>query len=580
MRKLLIYSIILSFFISWLPISTKQTEAANWGDLGIAKDFNIFAFNNHTHQSSDSEGRVAVGNEAHYTNYTIGSSLQLSTSTERYDLIVGKKLTAIGGTNQKGNTAIGTKGVVGQYTMTNVNGVEGNPFTADVIDFNAVYNDLKYKSKKWSQLTANGYVEKIGSKLVLTGQDPKLNIFNLTTEQLSHGNLWGLDLVVPNSSIILINVDGSSLTMGDYGITLNGSDPSYSTGSRILWNFPNLTELHLQGFSMIGAILAPDAVFTPTGSGNINGNLIVKDYNSASGSGFELHNYLFNATLPLEDEITNTGSLEVIKEDADTQDRLAGAEFTLYQDGKVIKTGTTNEEGIVKFENLPFGTYELKETKAPEGYEINPEVKRITIGEGDQQHVQVTFKDKVIIPEVKTGSLEITKVDVDTKEKLAGAEFTLTQDGKVIKTGTTNEEGTLIFDDLSVGIYKLAETKAPAGYVLIEQEKEVTINNDNLYVELTIENKKSTGSEETDSDSHVNSTDPSVDETDSSSSQVNDSANIKAESNKNKVFSNIYEKIERLPQTGEVLFRVLTPLGILLIVVGGIFMLRRSKTHG
>ncbi|KMY43500.1 hypothetical protein AC622_04020 [Bacillus sp. FJAT-27916] len=490
MKKFLIYSIILSFFISWLPISTKQATAASLADLGVAKDFNIFVFNNHTHQSSDSEGRVAVGNEAKYSNYSIGSSNQLVESKDRYDLIVGKKLSATGGSNFKGNTAIGTDGVVVEYTMTNNNRVEGNPFKEDVIDFNSVYNDLKYKSQKWSQLTSNGEVEKVNTTLTLTGHDNDLNIFELTTEQLSYGELWGLNLVVPESSTVLINVKGSSLKMGDYSIFLNGQTAPSSAGSRILWNFTELQELQLQGFSMIGAILAPDATFTPSGSGQINGNLIVKDFINSMNGGFELHNYLFNAKLPLEDTQTNFGSIEITKIDADTKEKLAGAEFTLSQDGKVIKTGTTNEKGILKFEDLPFGTYELKETKAPEGYEANGEVKTITIGEGENQHIQITFEDKAVTPEVKTGSIEITKIDKDTKEKLAGAEFTLLQDGKVIKTGTTNEKGILKFEDLPFGTYELKETKAPEGYETNNEVKSITIGEgESQLIQITFEDK-------------------------------------------------------------------------------------------
>ena len=690
MKKFLIYSIILSFFISWLPISTKQATAASLADLGVAKDFNIFVFNNHTQQSSDSEGRVAVGNEAKYSNYSIGSSNQLVESKDRYDLIVGKKLSATGGSNFKGNTAIGTDGVVVEYTMTNNNRVEGNPFKEDVIDFNSVYNDLKYKSQRWSQLTSNGEVEKVNTTLTLTGHDNDLNIFELTTEQLSYGELWGLNLVVPESSTVLINVKGSSLKMGDYSIFLNGQTAPSSAGSRILWNFTELQELQLQGFSMIGAILAPDATFTPSGSGQINGNLIVKDFINSMNGGFELHNYLFNAKLPLEDtetsygsiEITKidadtgeqlsgaeftlsqdgeviktgttndngflkfedlpfgtyelaetkapegyetnnevkfitvgegenpntrltiknkavtpepevkTGSIEITKIDADTGEQLSGAEFTLSQDGEVIKTGTTNDNGFLKFEDLPFGTYELKETKAPEGYETNNEVKSITIGEGESQLIQITFEDKAVTPtpEVKTGSIEITKIDKDTQEKLAGAEFTLSQDGKVIKTGTTNEKGVVKFEDLPFGTYELKETKAPEGYVLLKQNKEVTINDDNLYVELTFENKKSMVSEET-TDSSEDKTDSSEEATDSSesttessggkpdssSSQSGDSTVIKSDTNN---VSSFYEKITGNPKTGDVSYRILTAFGIMIMAAVGILLMRRFKMKG
>ena len=204
----------------------------------------------------------------------------------------------------------------------------------------------------------------------------------------------------------------------------------------------------------------------------------------------------------------------------------------------------------------------------------------------------MTFEDKAVIPEVKTGSLEITKVDADTKEKLVGAEFTLSRDGKIIKKGTTNEEGIVKFEDLSFGTYELTEVKAPVGYVLIKQKTKITINEENLNVVLIMENKKTTGSEGTiDSDTPVNPNEPTVDKPNSTTNQLNDSINEESEINnlstndstneqsETNNLSTIVEKAESLPQTGDVLFRGLIILGILLVVSGGILLLKHSKIY-
>lgn len=60
---------------------------------------------------------------------------------------------------------------------------------------------------------------------------------------------------------------------------------------------------------------------------------------------------------------------------------LAGAKFTLYQEDKVTIAGTavSDREGRVKFSNLKEGTYYLRETKAPEGYEENQSVYRVEV---------------------------------------------------------------------------------------------------------------------------------------------------------------------------------------------------------
>ncbi len=56
-------------------------------NFGFANDFNVYTINDHTQSNVDSEGRVAVGGNATYTNYGVGSALTLSLT--RADLIVG-----------------------------------------------------------------------------------------------------------------------------------------------------------------------------------------------------------------------------------------------------------------------------------------------------------------------------------------------------------------------------------------------------------------------------------------------------------------------------------------------------------
>lgn len=64
---------------------------------------------------------------------------------------------------------------------------------------------------------------------------------------------------------------------------------------------------------------------------------------------------------------------------------LEGAEFTLTRTDGNGKTGTnvytiaTNRDGIAQFDRLDEGTYTVKETKAPAGYAINPDIFRIKI---------------------------------------------------------------------------------------------------------------------------------------------------------------------------------------------------------
>ena len=80
-------------------------------------------------------------------------------------------------------------------------------------------------------------------------------------------------------------------------------------------------------------------------------------------------------------------SVQVEKVDAQTGENIKSNkfEFTIFADEQCtqeIKTVNANtEEGTALFEKLTYGTYYIKETKAPKGYELSDEVVKIDIND-------------------------------------------------------------------------------------------------------------------------------------------------------------------------------------------------------
>lgn len=180
----------------------------------------------------------------------------------------------------------------------------------------------------------------------------------------------------------------------------------------------------------------------------------------------------------------NYGSMSFVKKAGDNDGQLlANAEFTLYDEtGNVVKIDVSNANGVVKFDGLVAGNYTMQETRSPEGYLLSEEVWTVTATErtlNDSITVDVVLKDSkgnviteiVNEPEIKDINLEFEKVDSkNTENKLNGAEFTLTaEDGEFLKTATSDENGKVIFEKISEGIYVLKETKAPQGYLVSEE---------------------------------------------------------------------------------------------------------------
>lgn len=205
---------------------------------------------------------------------------------------------------------------------------------------------------------------------------------------------------------------------------------------------------------------------------------------------------------------TNTrihGFIELHKQDT-KENPLEGAGFTLYNsEGEELETVMSNDEGVVLFERIPYGNYNIKETKAPEGYKADFE-KVIEVSITEEDHDKVVTKDigddDLIVTNMEFGRIAIVKVDsANANRRLSGAEFKIKDsEGNYLKDSSdkefvviTDKDGKAMFKDLEYGIYTVLETRAPSGYSLNREEFEVTVGdgeNEEIEVELIVKNTK------------------------------------------------------------------------------------------
>ena len=202
-------------------------------------------------------------------------------------------------------------------------------------------------------------------------------------------------------------------------------------------------------------------------------------------------------------------------DDASPAHALEGAEFTLYSDEACTKPVTTaintatstkdkNGDAVVDFANLQYGTYYLKETKAPAGYKadttITPYVLCYTtdsnelVGQGFGEEALYGEREdgKYVWTEVVNPKLiefSLLKVNALVNSKvLADADFVLYRDDgdrvfskdadtRTEFTGTTDDSGRITFSGLdrdtddADATYWIVEVEAPDGYALPDYTK-------------------------------------------------------------------------------------------------------------
>ena len=219
-----------------------------------------------------------------------------------------------------------------------------------------------------------------------------------------------------------------------------------------------------------------------------------------------------------------TGRILVKKTDADGiiqgEALLEGAEYTVYDSQKKeVGKITTDKEGHGSLNNLVLGTYTVKETKAPEGYNLDPNTYTVELTYKDQTS-SIIFSSVESQDKVKTGYIEILKTDTDN-QPLKGGEFgiytnsdmyigsTLYKKGQLVMSIKTNEKGIAKSDPLPYGSYYVKEMKAPGieegnkeNFVLSDETQYVKISSDKVFsmtfvdVTVTASKKDITGSDE------------------------------------------------------------------------------------
>ena len=167
------------------------------------------------------------------------------------------------------------------------------------------------------------------------------------------------------------------------------------------------------------------------------------------------------------------GIIEINKQNAlDNTLKVKGAEYSVTNSkGVVVGKIVTDENGYGKLEGLDWDKYIVKETKSPEGYELDEKEYEVVINRENVTEVQVVGINEAQVPT----SVTLTKYEADINgehldSELSGAIFDLYkkigEEYKIQGTYVTDMNGEIYVDELAFGDYQFREKRAPEGYKL------------------------------------------------------------------------------------------------------------------
>lgn len=190
-----------------------------------------------------------------------------------------------------------------------------------------------------------------------------------------------------------------------------------------------------------------------------------------------------NKTVTVEATNHRKPGLEIVKIDSVTKEPVANCTFDIRSiDGTYHEALTTDGAGRIFLENMTPGSYEVKETAVPKGYNLNPEKQTVELTAGGT--FTLTFEN------VPKTDFTLFKHD-SNNHPIAGVTFEISKKGgQSLGHFTTDGQGKLTVPNLEPGIYVAVETDCPDDYILDKTPYEFQVNAGKTAVGIDVVNLK------------------------------------------------------------------------------------------
>ena len=153
----------------------------------------------------------------------------------------------------------------------------------------------------------------------------------------------------------------------------------------------------------------------------------------------------------------------------------------IYSKDSLVKEVITDIEGKIEINNLPLGTYYLKEISTSSNHILEDTIYDIELKYKDEKTSLVESSIEIKNSLYK-GALTINKIESVSRLPISNTLIEIcTKEGEIIYKGYTDQNGQIILTDLLYGEYYLSEIESATGYRLLE---------DKIYFEISSETKK------------------------------------------------------------------------------------------
>ena len=310
----------------------------------------------------------------------------------------------------------------GSYTVAEVSAPSGYELSGEsknvTIDSNGQIIELTFKNSKLLGSIAIEKVDSEDSEIKLKGAEFKVlnsdgeEVGNIVTGEDGKGSLGSL--AYGEYTVIETKApDGYELSLDLVVVEVNSKAVVYKTitNTKILGKI-NILKVDSadENIKLPGAVFevkdfqgtVVDTITTDENGVGTSKELPYGSYTVAevsAPSGYELSEESKNVTIDSNGEtieltFENTkilGKINILKVDSiDESIKLSGAEFEIRDlEGNTLDTIITNEEGVANSIQLPYGSYIVIETKAPEGYVLSDFSENVTI---NNENLEILLK--------------------------------------------------------------------------------------------------------------------------------------------------------------------------------------------